>query len=410
MELRNDTSTTSSTVNGDVYPTELFIDELPMQVHIAAFYFYVALLVIVVIVDTAILFVFYRVKELRNVTNNLLCNMIAADLLFALQTPLEALAIKKDFWDAGDGWCRTHRFLLHAFYNVVIISLTIVSIERYYAICQPLRFKKCLDFDICNRKLIFGVWVAACFSAMPQIYISSTQWSYGRTVCMEERPQNYLVVFLAYHVPLFIFLYLIPVAIMIFTYGKVSKKLYDMVERFRQRSRFDICSAVRMRRNIIRMLLVVVIVFVVCLTPLTFTELLHVTPAMKLYDPFGILSVCVGMLAFCHSLLNPLVSSVMSKEFRKAARQAFRLTKTLRLDVCVSCKEKDNKNQLNDTKQNVEANVTVGGIKTFRLDEKNNEPDFSSGKEGFPNNGFDIKLYEESFATENTEMPPKEAE
>jgi len=42
----------------------------------------VTLLVLAFVVDTAILFVFYRVKELRNVTNNLLCNMVTADLLF----------------------------------------------------------------------------------------------------------------------------------------------------------------------------------------------------------------------------------------------------------------------------------------------------------------------------------------
>ena len=117
MDLRNDTLTSSSTTNGDVSSTETFIDELPMRVRLFAFIFYLALLVVAVIVDTAILFVFYRVKELRNVTNNLLCNMIVADLLFALQTPLEALAFKNNFWDAGDGWCKTHRFLLHTFYK-----------------------------------------------------------------------------------------------------------------------------------------------------------------------------------------------------------------------------------------------------------------------------------------------------
>ena len=99
----------------------------------------------------------------------------------------------------------------------------------------------------------------------------------------------------------------------------------------------------------------------------------------------------------------------MSKEFRKAARQAFRFTKELRLDICVNHKEKDNKCQLNVMKQNVEANG-VGGGKTFRLDEKNNEPDISLRRDGFSNNGFDFRLHDDSFVTETTEIPPKEAE
>lgn len=403
-------NTTSPTVSSTT--TEMFVDELPHWVHLVAFSLYATLLVAAVIVDTVILFVFYRVKELRNVTNNLLCNMIAADLLLALQTPLEGLSVKEDRWFAGDSFCKFHRFLLHTFYNVVIISLTIVSIERYYAICQPLRFKKCADIgSVCNWKVIIATWIAACFLALPQIFISSTEWLHGKQVCMEERPDNYLVVFLSYHIPLFIFLYFIPVVIMTFTYGKVSKKLYDLVDRFRQRSRFDICGAVKMRRSIIRMLLVVVVVFVVCLTPLTFIELLHVTPVMNNYDPFGILNVCVDGLVLCHSLLNPLVSSFMSKEFRKAARQAFRCTQSL--DLCkFSRKEKDNKCKLEAMKQNVEANGAVSG-KTFRLDEQNNEPSAHLRKDGVTNKAYVVEFAadfkpEESFVTETTEIPKEE--
>ena len=47
--------------------------------------------------------------------------------------------------------------------------------------------------------------------------------------------------------------------------------------------------------------MVVFIVFVVCLTPLTFQEPLYVTSVMKDYDPL------LGLLAFLHALLNPLV-------------------------------------------------------------------------------------------------------
>lgn len=60
--------------------------------------------------------------------------MVAADdLLFALQTPMEGLSIFNYVWELGDVPCKFHRFLLHTFYNVVILSLTVVSIERYSA-------------------------------------------------------------------------------------------------------------------------------------------------------------------------------------------------------------------------------------------------------------------------------------
>ena len=192
--------------------------------------------------------------------------------------------------------CKIHRFLLHAFYNVVIISLTIVSHERYHAICHPVRFR---SLNIKSWIVALASWIAAFILALPQVFLSSTIMSKDRLVCTQERPDDYLVVFLCYHVPLFIYLYFIPLVILSFTLARVSRKLSTVVERFRSRSRFDICDAMKMRRSIIRMLLVVVIVFAVCLTPLTVIELLHVTPVMGQFDPFGTLVVSVETLAFC---------------------------------------------------------------------------------------------------------------
>lgn len=407
MELTNETSSTvPSTTSLETSITEVIVDRLPHSVHLFGFGLYVTLLVLAFVVNTAILFVFCRVKELRNVTNNLLCNMVAADLLFALQTPMEGMAIKDDNWTAGNSLCKIHRFLLHTFYGVVIISLTIVSIERYYAICQPMRFK---SLEIKSWILILASWIAAGILALPQIFVSSTTMSYDRQICIEERPENYLIVFLCYHVPMFIFLYVIPLVILTVTYAKVSRKLYNVVQRFRSRSRFDICGAMRMRRNIIRMLLVVVIVFVVCLTPLTVLELLHVTPVMRQYDPFGILVVSVEMLAFSHALLNPLVCSFMSKEFRKAARQAFRCSRSLKGSYCLfNRKEKDTKCKLEQVRQN-EA-IGTGNEKKLSLNNQSlNESGDVLKKDGILNKGFVLKLHTleraESSVTEMTEIP-----
>lgn len=335
--------------------TELYVDNLPVWVHIFGFSLYVILLIMVFFVDTTILFVFWRLKELRNITNNLLCNMVAADLLFALQTPFEGISILSDEWELGNDLCKLHRFLLHTYYNVVILSLTIVSVERYFAICQPMRFKKHEVTFRCGR-LIVVAWVASLILSVPQLCLSSVYTVKGKLVCMEERPEDYLKVFLAYHVPIFFALYFVPILTMCFTYIKVSKQLNDVVGRYRERSRFDVCSALKMRKNIIRMLLVVFLVFVICLTPLTFMELIHVTPIMKKYDPFGFLSVGVGMLAFSHALFNPLVSSFMSREFRKAAKKAFSCPK--KIEFC-KLKRKTINNEKN-RKDMTQSGVQIG--------------------------------------------------
>lgn len=409
MELGNVTLTIPSTTSLGNFLTDTYVDKLPLWLHAFGFGLYLLLLVLAFVVDTAILFVFYRVKELRNVTNNLLCNMVVADLLFALQTPAEALSIKYDEWIAGKALCKIHRFLLHAFYNVVIISLTIVSLERYHAICHPMRFK---SLNIKSWILALASWIAACILALPQVFVSSTIMSKDRLVCTEERPDDYLVVFLCYHVPLFILLYFIPLVILSFTFARVSSKLRTVVQRFRSRSRFDICDAMKMRRSIIRMLLVVVIVFAVCLTPLTVVELLHVTPVMDQFDPFGTLVVTVETLAFSHALLNPLVSSFMSKEFRKAAKKAFHISRSLKGDYCMFIRKKENtKCKLKQVKQS-EA-IGADNEKRVEMDIKNANDLGDIWKEkGTHNEGFSFALdtiaRTESSLTETTDIPKEE--
>lgn len=83
--------------------------------------------------------------------------------------------------------------------------------------------------------------------------------------------------------------------------------------------------------------------------------------------------------------------------------------KGLRFDICINYKEKDNKCQLNVMKQNVEV-YGVGGGKIFRLDEKNNELDIFLRRDGFLNNGFDFRFYDDSFVIEIIEILLKEVE
>ena len=160
------------------------------------------------------------------------------------------------------------------------------------------------------------------------------------------------------------------------------------------------------------MLLVVVIVFVVCLTPLTVTELLHVTPVMSKFDPFGIFIVSVEMLAFSHALFNPLVCSFMSKEFRKAAKQAFRCSRSLKGHYCLfNRKKKDNECKLKHVKQN-EAIGADNQKRVWMNNQNRGEPGDVLEKNGTLNGGFSFALdtlaRTESSLTEMTDIPKEE--
>ena len=88
MVVNSNATTMLSTTSLPSSTEELYADDLPSWLHALAFITYVVLFVFAFVVDLAILFVFWRAKELRNITNNLLCNMVAADLLFAFSNSL----------------------------------------------------------------------------------------------------------------------------------------------------------------------------------------------------------------------------------------------------------------------------------------------------------------------------------
>jgi len=154
------------------------------------------------------------------------------------------------------------------------------------------------------------------------------------------------------------------------------------------------------------MLLVVVIVFVVCLTPLTVIELLHVTPVMSQFDPFGTLVVTVEVLALSHALFNPLVCSFMSKEFRKAAKKAFHCSRSLKGDYCLfrKCKLKQ-----------IKQNEAISAVKEKNVSTDQQNPSEARDvlkEKGTHNEGYSFALdalaRTESSLTEMTDIPKED--
>jgi len=150
----------------------------------------------------------------------------------------------------------------------------------------------------------------------------------------------------------------------------------------------------------------------VCLTPLTVIELLHVTPVMDKFDPFGILVVTVEILAFSHALFNPLVCSFMSKEFRKAAKKAFRISRSLKGDYCMFIRKRDHtKCKLKQVKQSEP--IGTDNEKKVWTDHQNPcQPGDVWKEKGTRNKGFSFVLdtlaRTESSLTETTDIPKEE--
>jgi len=69
-------------------------------------------------------------------------------------------------WRFGKSYCLFKTFLTEMTSSASILTITAFTVERYTAICHPLRAHTVSPLPRATRTII-GVWLAACITALP---------------------------------------------------------------------------------------------------------------------------------------------------------------------------------------------------------------------------------------------------
>lgn len=81
----------------------------------------------------------YRRRKLRTRTNMFIINLSCADIGVAvLCMPFSLVTCLRHGWMLGDALCKLNRFLNILFCLTSLLTLTAISVEKYFAICKPL--------------------------------------------------------------------------------------------------------------------------------------------------------------------------------------------------------------------------------------------------------------------------------
>ncbi|KPP79954.1 growth hormone secretagogue receptor type 1-like, partial [Scleropages formosus] len=129
-----------------------------------------------------------KFKDMRTTTNLYLCSMAVSDLLVLLWLPLDLYRVwRYRPWGFGQLLCKLFQFVSESCTYSSILSITALSVERYLAICFPLRAKvlvtrarhepgtdpratsecKPTEFAIRSGLLTAMVWVSSGFFFLP---------------------------------------------------------------------------------------------------------------------------------------------------------------------------------------------------------------------------------------------------
>ncbi|XP_042870206.1 orexin receptor type 2-like [Penaeus japonicus] len=286
--LQEDTSEGLPTDDYDYDPTEshniYFWDELlpPLIV-------FTLTLLLGILGNGLIIYTICRYNRMKSTTNVFLASLASADLLLILIcVPVKTAKVFAYTWTFGWFLCKGIHYLQNVSAICSVLTLTAMSMERYYAILFPFQSKYILTIRQAQR-MTGLVWFLSIILSVPILFAQSKL-----TKVMIERS------------------------------SLVGSGHFSVLEshplnsiRVSSRSRDDDRDV----RQIVTMLIVVVVLFIVCWAPLLITNVLKSWKIMPLFVPhpfYKHLVNAVHLLAYFNSCINPIVYGFLSKNFRES--------------------------------------------------------------------------------------------
>ena len=282
-------------------------------------------------------------RRLRKTSMNYyLLSLAMADLGVLLMIyPVAVCKYLKPFkWLLGKGACLYMMPTNEIFFGASIWSITAIAIERYRNIVGAKRYQFWKRSGLKTAIGIFAVWLASFLvSSVPlypvMTYEPTTPFCYPN---WSDKLFNY-----TYNIALVIVWYVLPLAVIIFTYVKIKERVRDSVA-FRASmvvNDNDECtkmpessSSTRLRREkrkwrksnkTRRILTPLVILFAVTMFPLNFVRVLAlIKEDIWKNKYYNLVTGLMGLFVIINSSANPLVYYITSQEFKEAFNGIFK--------------------------------------------------------------------------------------
>ncbi|WAR03318.1 OX2R-like protein, partial [Mya arenaria] len=206
---------------------------------------------------------------------------------------------------------------------VSVLTLTAISVERWYAICHPLRFHSTVRRA---RVIIFVIWLLSLCIALPE------------TIAAEEVRQWHEYVLFAACFPvrlgltglmiwqfcLIIGLYVLPICLMGFTYTHIAYVLYTGGVPGESRPQRPMLGSsgneneaqLEARKKAAKMLFAIVLLFALCFLPNHLLNILRYAGVLHDVENVETFALIAHLAIFLNSCLNPIIYNFMSADVK----------------------------------------------------------------------------------------------
>ena len=300
---------------------------------------FVPLVVVVgILSNSAFILVVYRVKFMQNVTNIYLVNLAIADcfLLFAAFTQYIGDYIVSPNYDLRFSFyssfgCSMPNFLIYLCYYASLWTVTLVSVERYLAICHTFWHRIVSNYKRAVR-MVGVVWIISLlFASLSAPYASVTicavsanntalitaEFIYCQFSCELCAGALYVTDLIQFLIAMFLNL-----TMYILIVCHLSKSTIAVAEDVTQAER-----AIQTRNAVAKMLIINGVLFFICLFPFSLLNMENIAERFKFSifsKPFVIYSSWIGRVLFLlNSVSNPFVYNASNPRYRLAFQQTF---------------------------------------------------------------------------------------
>ncbi|XP_030633277.1 motilin receptor [Chanos chanos] len=283
--------------------------------------------------NTMTILIIQRFKDMKTTTNLYLSSMAVSDLVIFLSLPFDLYRLWKYVpWVFGELVCRLSHYINEGCTYATILHITALSMERYLAICFPLKAK----VVVTKRRVkyvILALWTFALLSAAPMFFLVGVEYENETQPDPDTRQckhTSYAIDSGLLHTTIWVSTayFFCPMFCLLFLYGSIGRRLWKTRNELH-----GPCTAARQKahRQTIKLLVGVVIAFAICWLPFHIGRNLftHVDDyhTARVSQDFNVASM---VLFYLSASINPVLYNLMSHKYRTAAKRLFLLPRRYR--------------------------------------------------------------------------------